>query len=120
MEFIDNDFSNNKLYVEVPFEFKDKIKNKYPIQWDDTFKTWYVYKTIGKDKLKDLLVNPAYNFRVRVRKHILTNPEQKDKDDANFSKIFFYYSIEQAVKLFDNIPVVKPKMINKGIFEKQE
>ena len=74
--------------------------------YDSNRKLWYVNNTITPAKLKQLIelekVVISRNYltvKVMVKKYVLNNPEEKDKFDPNFKKLFSYYENARVLEL---------------------
>ena len=98
MEFKDNDMQDGRLYLYVPYELKDDAK-KFGCRWCSEYKSWYITKYVRKTEVDKLLTK--YNNMIRVRKYVLQNPDDSDKKDENFKKLFVFISKDDAMKLFE-------------------
>ena len=111
MEFINNDFSNGKLYVFVPFELKEEAKNlKCMAGFDFDRKIWYVNNTITPAKLKQLIelekvviYKNSFTAKIIVYKYYISNLEDKNepdfKNDRNIMKLSKMLTNEEVLEL---------------------
>jgi hypothetical protein len=133
-KFTANSFNaNEKLYINIDFEIKDRVKKLAGKQaiWDNDRKMWYLTKNLTQKVVAEIL-NICYKDRyfmthkVTVNKYFLRvikdDKDYKDFTSDDFNSLNCYYKKDEVIAMFPKELNVTPKperKISQSVFGKK-